>query len=615
MGSNRWKLSFLALLLGTVGIALGNAPAIPGGTPSAIAVPPDLLSEPPAWTVVHTDPDGPRGPACAGARLRDSLVVDFADGTTPEQLRAFHRQTGFDARYHSIHSGSSCLTVVRVPEAEMAAAMERIASHPLVSSVSPNYLYEAYGFPNDPERKYQWHMTNIGMEEGWRWSSGQGVTVAVIDTGVAYRDFGRFQQVEDLAETRFTEGYDFINRRTEALDDNAHGTHVAGTIAQSTNNGKGVTGVAYGCTIMPVKVLGGNGSGTLAGVADGIRFAADNGAAVMNLSLGSPSPAKAMDDAVAHAVSLGCVVVASAGNSNAPRSGYPAACPGAISVSALDFEEKLAFYSNHGPSISIAAPGGDTRSDKNGDGMVDGVYQNTIFPNDPSQSVYLNFQGTSMAAPHVAGVFALGASLGVTRSQTLEKLVLSNTRPAPEGSKEGYGAGILDASLVAGEAGYRHGCKKLLLGLAASALALTVLLRRLQLFRIALLAPGILLGSCGVLFPLVALGLTSSPLNPYTTTGFPAWDLLFLGSADHGSLLTHSALAPLLLGAVCLAFGPLRAFAAGFAGGVAGHLLFVQQWQTVSMEWLPAGLQSLWLIGHALICIALAALLVAGKKV
>ena len=607
MKRHRWKvtLSCLAGLCLWAGVLVQSS--------SSTTVPPDLLSSPQPWVVVQSDPDGP-GPAVAGPRLEGSLVVDFADGTTPDELRAFNRELGLEARYNSIHSGSSCLTVLQVHEADLEEVMAEVAARPEVTSVSPNYVYEAYGFPNDPELKYQWHMTSIGAEKAWPWARGRGVTVAVIDTGVAYMDFqARFKQVEDLEKTEFVDGYDFINHRVEAVDDHAHGTHVAGTIAQSTNNGKGVTGVAYQSTIMPIKVLSANGSGTLAGVADGIRFAADHGAAVMNLSLGSASPAKPMDDAVAHAVKKGTLVVCAAGNSSSSRPGYPAGCAGAISVSATDYEDQLAWYSNFGPSITIAAPGGDTRTDKNGDGKVDGVYQNTIVPGDPSVSVYLNFQGTSMAAPHAAGVYALGASLGVTEPNALQQLVAQNTRPAPQGGREGYGAGIVDAGNVAHKAGYEYGCKKLLFGLAAASLAFALLIRRFRVFAIAFMIPGVLVGACGLLYPVLALNLSSSPFCSYLTTGFPAWDLLYFGSAAHGSPFTHSLLAPLAFGLLSMGVGFLRPLAAGFAAGVAGHLIFVWQYQTLRMEWLPEGLQTLWLLANALMCVALATAL-ASKK-
>ena len=217
------------------------------------------------------------------------------------------------------------------------------------------------------------------------------------------------------------------------------------------------------------------------------------------------------------------------GNSNRSRPGYPAGCEGAISVSALDYEEQLTFYSNYGPDITIAAPGGDTRSDKNGDGMPDGVYQNTIKVQRPDESGYFNFQGTSMASPHVAGVFALGASFGITKIETLEALILDTARTAPESEKIGYGAGILDAGAVAHRAGFVYGQKKLLFGLLAGLLAFAFFLRRGQIGAIIVSIPGLLLGSCGILWLVPALGLNSAPLCPYLVNGFPTWDLFALG--------------------------------------------------------------------------------------
>jgi len=170
--------------------------------------------------------------------------------------------------------------------------------------------------PNDEYYHYQWHLDNaeyggIGMEEAWDISTGLGVTVAIIDTGVTVGT--------DLADTCFVSGYDFVNDDASATDDNGHGTHVAGTVAQSTNNGLGVAGVAYNVCLMPVKVLDSAGSGTYADVAEGIIWAANNGAQVINLSLGGSATSETLENAVAYAYSNGATVVAAVGNDSSSR--------------------------------------------------------------------------------------------------------------------------------------------------------------------------------------------------------------------------------------------------------------------------------------------------------
>ncbi len=624
--THKHKLSCLAMtILGCVVLAFYD-----GSREKQAA--PDLFYHAQNETVVRSDPDG-TGPLPSGEpRLEGALVIDFVDGFTPEDLRDFRKETGLRVGFHSIHSLESALTVAELPESEMPGMIEQLQRDPRVEAVSPNYIYslekdgaatvevdnsaaplaseENPGFPNDPGLKFQWHLEQIQCRDAWRWTSGEGVVVAVIDTGVAYADTpdGTFHRVEDLADTKIVEGYDFIHNRVEAYDDHCHGTHVAGTVAQSTNNGRGVAGVAFGSAVMPVKVLSARGGGTNAGVADGIRFAADNGAKVLNLSLGGPSRSTVLDTAVKHAVSKGALVVCAAGNSNTARPGYPAGCEGAISVSSVDFERNLAFYSNHGPSITVAAPGGDTRYDKNGDGMPDGVYQNTIKPMNPLESGYYMFQGTSMASPHAAGVFALGVSLGVTNQKLLQQVVYATASPAPEGAREGYGAGIVDAGALTRKLGLEWGRAKLGLGLAMGLLAFAFYFRRGRFGKIALLLPGVLVGACGILWWIPALGLNQAPLSPYLVNGFPAWDIFLMGAQNHGSYFTHSALVPLAVCAVAALLRLLKPMAAGFAAGVAGHLVFVAAYQTAQINWLPENLQTLWLIANAFFCLALSVL-------
>src|SRR3954453_14011148 len=265
------------------------------------------------------------------------------------------------------------------------------------------------------------------MPETWRRGNGKGVVVAVIDTGVS--------KVADLAETKFVAGYNFLANNANAADDHGHGTHVAGTIAQSTNNKVGVAGVAYGATIMPLKVLTARGSGSVAGIAQAIRWAADHGANVINMSLGGPTAIGTMGSAVKYAREKGVTVVAAAGNDGRGRVSYPARYPGVVAVASTQFDETTTFYSNWGPEIDIAAPGGNVRVDQNGDGKPDGVLQNTIVPGDIRRTDYLWFMGTSMASPHVAGVAALLVGAGVNTPEAVERLMRETAR-RPKGVKE-----------------------------------------------------------------------------------------------------------------------------------------------------------------------------------
>ncbi|MCA9796326.1 MAG: peptidase S8, partial [Candidatus Eremiobacteraeota bacterium] len=443
------------------------------GRAMAPRVPADMLEQDGQLVLTTADADGD-GPLPGGIpREAATLVVDAADGLTPDQIRELGRDYGLDLHYNSIYSAESCLTVAHLDESRISEMIDRLEADPRVESVSPNWYYEITdqpspaSFPDDPRYNEQWHMDQIHAVKAWKWSTGRRVVVSVIDTGVAYRDFGdRFHQVEDLENTGFVTGYDFVNNRPEAVDDHCHGTHVAGTIAQSTNNGKGVAGVAWGASIMPVKVLSARGGGTLADVADGIRFSADHGATVINMSLGGPFPDATMGAAVRHAHAKGSIVVCAAGNSSSGRSGYPAGYPEAVSVSAVNMAEELTFYTNYGPSIDIAAPGGDTRNNPKG-----GVLQNTIAVGNPQKSDYYFFQGTSMASPHAAGVAALVASAGVTNPDAILKVMQSTAKFMGDDAKErGYGAGLIDAEAAAFRAAVTYNAWTLAVALVILAL-------------------------------------------------------------------------------------------------------------------------------------------------
>lgn len=296
--------------------------------------------------------------------------------------------------------------------------------------------------PNDPLYDSQWNFRMVGAEDAWAKTRGKGVIVAVIDTGVAAETTGKGKQCKDFNTTSFVKGYDFVNRDADAFDDHGHGTHVAGTIAESTNNNEGVAGLAYESTIMPLKVLGANGSGNSSDIADAIRFAADNGAKVINMSLGSSQPSSVIQKACQYAVKKGVTIVCAAGNSGREGVGYPAAFPECVAISSVGPSGALATYSSWGSQVALAAPGGDMM--QSGEAK-DGILQNTILRGERGKGDdYYAFQGTSMASPHAAAVAALVASQGVTDPARVRDILTKSAKPSGEPKK--YGAGILSAA-------------------------------------------------------------------------------------------------------------------------------------------------------------------------
>lgn len=350
--------------------------------------------------------------------------------------------------------------VLKVPEGKVGEKIKEYLKRADVLYAEPNYIAYTQWVPNDPYYSYQWHLDNpvyggIQMEEAWNISTGSSsVIVAIVDTGIAYENYGKYCQAPDLANTCFVAGYDFVNNDSHPNDDNRHGTHVAGTVAQSTNNSIGVAGVAFNTCLMPVKVLNSRGSGTYANVALGIRYAADNGAKVINLSLGGTASDITLKDAVAFAYQKGVTVVAACGNDNKASCLYPAAYDDyVIAVGATQYDETKAPYSNYGPSLDLVAPGGNNDVDLNNDGYADGVLQQTF---QSSWAVcnfaYYFFQGTSMAAPHVAGTAALVLANGNATNPDDIRAALQETAEdkGTTGRDDTYGYGLVDAYAALG---------------------------------------------------------------------------------------------------------------------------------------------------------------------
>src|SRR5438477_4759874 len=322
---------------------------------------------------------------------------------------------------------------LEVDPTQEAETLAQLRARPDVIWAEPVTRVNALWLPNDPDFAKQWHLKAAGAPAAWDTTRGEGVTVAVIDTGI--------YPVDDLDPARIVKGHNFVGHNDDARDDHAHGTHVAGTIAQSTGNGKGVAGMAPQARLMPVKVLSAVGSGTSHDIAEGIRWAVDHGARVLNLSLGGGGRSLAMESAVRYARRKGAIVICAAGNSGSRGVSYPAAYPGAFAVSAVGPRGFAAPYTTYGPQVRIAAPGGDKSL-----GEEAGVLQQTLAEGSTTESAYRWFQGTSMATPHVAGAAALVMSLGVSAPGAVEEVLRSTAQDAPDGNRERYGAGLLDAA-------------------------------------------------------------------------------------------------------------------------------------------------------------------------
>lgn len=316
---------------------------------------------------------------------------------------------------------------------EVAALLEDDAS---VRYAEPNYLARATSTtsPDDPYLGYQWNLDQVDAKGAWAYGTGGGVIVAVLDTGV------RSGGPDGIAN--LLSGYDFYNNDSNPSDGDGHGTFVAGTIGQRTDNGVGVAGLAPGVAILPLKVMSDDGYGDINSIANGLVWAADQGARVANMSLGSSSYSSTLKSACDYAHDRGVTLVAASGNEYASQVGYPAAFDNVIAVGASRYDGTRAGYSNTGAGLDLLAPGGDTAVDQNGDGYADGVLQETI---QGGGWTYTFWEGTSMAAPHVAAAAALVIAQGVDDPDQVRSVLRSTAQDVgASGYDTSTGYGVLD---------------------------------------------------------------------------------------------------------------------------------------------------------------------------
>lgn len=435
--------------------------------------------------------------ARAAAYVPNEVIVGYRPGAveTPALARFGVRSStpaaAPDSRVLHLRRGES-----------VSEAIARLRHQTGVAYVLPNYIAHVAGgaprggswraaqaelagefYPDDGGRakrargweQMQWNMlpgSGVNAPQAWgnlladRRAGGKGVVIAVLDTGVAYRDWKQFHRSPDFGRTHFVAPYDFVSNNKYPLDRNGHGSFVAGILAESTNNSIGLTGLAYGASIMPIRVLDSSGEGDEATIARGIRYAVTHGAQIINLSLeflpsqvNSGSEIPQIVSAITYAHRHGVTVVGAAGNDETDQIAYPARAPGVISVGATTKDRCLADYSNGGSGLDLVAPGGGNDAimpgepDCHPERSLPSVYQLTLTsPPHWDDFGYPNYYiGTSMSSPMVAAAAAMVIASGVigphpTPDQILKRLEETATTLPDGGAKPNsdYGYGLLN---------------------------------------------------------------------------------------------------------------------------------------------------------------------------
>jgi thermitase len=379
---------------------------------------PGSKGEPAPQPGVDNDPDG--APYVAG-----ELLVAYEPGTSEEAEETVVRQSG--AR--TLRDLPGEVRLVSFPairreasEAERERALARalgyLAHKAGVVAADYNYLREPFFMPDDPKLANQWGLASTRFSGAWNDANGGGAEVAIVDSGV-------YSQHPDIG--KIVAQRDFVEGDAVADDDSGHGTHITGIAGALTDNGKGVAGGCFGCGLIIGKVMGFGGFTTDSRIVEGIDWSVNQGADVVNLSLGGPADSSVLRRAVNRAHGQGAVMVAAAGNDGASEPRYPAAYSKVIAVGAIGTDDRLARFSNRGRWVDLAAPGTDIISTSNSGG-------------------YDRQSGTSMAAPFVSGLAGLLASQGMSADSIRQGMQATAEDLGPAGQDPRYGHGRIDAA-------------------------------------------------------------------------------------------------------------------------------------------------------------------------
>ena len=358
---------------------------------------------------------------CSGAPLSYVSGIILVKPAKETSEAALHALLSFHGGVETGDIPALGVRIVRVPERAREAVMAALSRNRAIEFAEKDYTAQAIGTANDPLFGNQWHLNKIQAPSAWDTTTGTiSSVIAVIDSGVNFAH-------PDL-QGKLLKGYDFVNSDGDPTDDNGHGTAVSGTAAAAGNNFTGVSSIAWGCPVLPLKVLDATGSGSYSNIARAINYAADQGARVINLSLGASSSSSTLQSAVDYAWSKGAVLIAAAGNSGNNTPMYPAACRNMVAVSATNPSDIITAWSSFGSYVDLSAPG-------------ESIYTTT--GND-----YSSVSGTSFSSPITAGTAALmiSAQPRLSNLQTVDLLLKNTDDLGAAGYDEFYGSGRVNAS-------------------------------------------------------------------------------------------------------------------------------------------------------------------------